>query len=1017
MKKILIAILALTLATTVSAQEQQLTRDQILSMSFEELSDLPFDQLMAAAETLGVSSVDELFAMIMNKNVSSASKKEESAFTSPLSSTVITRDELRSYGVSTIEEALRFVPGVIVSEKYNGIYDVQLRGLNNIPDNHWCLYTENSNTILMVDGRPLQNQGMGSTNMDMIPVSIEDIAQIEVVRGAVSALYGMGAVTGVINIVTEKPSVDSKIVSGQFKMGNYNTMNGEVAVRKAINNKLSVGLSVNMQRRDRVTNKIHLYPQDDYSGNDYYIQPEGSAYYNPANNVPFSADSLQSMINAGRLISVKNGGAFTKVEIKNMRDAYNDAGLSTMYTILSGIKTLASMFPNKINASMSDAEITKTVQAMLPQLKEMGLLDKFGLGDASIEELNSFAAYSAPAIKNDFSALANSYQFKNLFGQVNIDDAFEDPERSREAEGFNAYLSYNPNNDVRFDLSGGYHHAYDANTAISDWPLALTYRRFDNYYANLNSNIYGANIAVSYTGGPQDFIVGFPSFSVTYNNLNASAEYTHTWKGLDITPALSYQYLHYKDVDNDDDTYLSSGFLNSSSAKMSVFGAGLRLDYKIGGLRLIGCGHVDKTDAPDKWNPSWQFAANYQINTNNFVRFVYGKSNRAPVFANTKSNFKWVREGMSDPNIIQLLGTPESDLASIHGIELGYRWKPTQQLLIDAEFYNSWSKDYGRLAAAQSMLAIDSTNLITILGNVMAGNIDYSDPVQVVSSLGQFDRKLNLRYQQLDYKVKQMGVSVNVDWIISKKLIAKVNANWQRTIIDNYFVYNQTKHIKEQFTATTKSAMNLTGLMDEFNARPEALRQSFIENAFVYTPTFDELSYFNEMTDEHKAKLIKGLKSATYFGTGYNDKETGKTYQASQVAGYYVSYSYSICKDHTTGDYFFGSANAPEQKIENNHKHKDTPSFYGVVGLIYKPTDKINISAFGNFMSARTMSISCGTVDLDAKFILNLKAGYKLSQGCELFGTANNLFANGKRDFAYTDPQKALYSIGVNFAF
>lgn len=1014
MRKILFTTLALFLVMSVSAQEpQQLTRDQILNMSFEELSDLPFDQLMAAAETLGVSSVDELFAMIMNKSVSSASKKEESAFTSPLSSTVITRDELRSYGVSTIEEALRFIPGVIVSEKFNGIYDVQLRGLNNIPDNHWCLYTENSNTILMIDGRPLQNQGMGSTNMDMIPVSIEDIAQIEVVRGAVSALYGMGAVTGVINIVTEKPSVDSKIVSGQFKMGNYNTMNGEVAIRKAINNKLSVGLTVNMQRRDRVTNKIYLYPQDEYSGNDIYVQKEGAAYNTLANNIPFTQDSLQSMVDAGYLTSAKDGGAYTKVQIKNMRVAYNDASMSSMYELLSKIKQIAAVFPDKINTSMSNDDITKNARELLPLLKQQGLISQ----DISDEELYSYASFCGPAIKNDISELANSYQFKDLYGQVDIDDAFEDPSRSRESEGFNAYLSYVPSNNIRFDLSSGYHHAYDANTAISDWPLALTYRRFDNYYVNLNSNIYGANIAVSYTGGPQDFIVGFPSFSVKYDNVNVSAEYTHSWKGLDITPALSYQHLLYTDVKNNDKTYLSSGFLNSSSATMTVFGAGLRLDYKLGNLRLIGCGHVDKTDAPDKWNPSWQFAANYQINTNNFVRLVYGKSNRAPVFANTKSNFKWVRESMSDPDIIQLLGTPESDLASIHGIELGYRWKPTQQLLVDAEFYSSWSKDYGRLAAAQSMLAIDSTNLISTLGEVMSGNIDYSNPVEIITTLGQFNRKLNLRYQQLDYKVKQVGASINVDWIISKKLIAKINANWQKTIIDNYFVYHQSKHIKEQFTATTKSAMNLTGLMDDFNSIKEEFRQPFIEKAFVYTPTFEELSYFNSLTPDHKERLLGGLMMAAMGDLSYTDKEDGHEYQASQVAGYYVSYKYSICRDYTSGDYFFGSANAPEQIIENNHKHKDTPSFYGVVGLIYKPTDKINISAFGNFMSARTMSISCGTVDLDAKFTLNVKAGYKLSQGCELFGTANNLFANGKRDFAYTDPQKAMYSIGVNFAF
>ena len=141
-----VALLAAMFSTNIDAQ-QQLTKEQILNMSIEELSDLSLEDLMQAVETLGVSSVDELFNLIMNKNVSSASKKEESSFTSPLSSTVITRDEMRTYGISNIEEAFRLIPGMIVTEKTNGIYDIQMRGLNNIPDNNMFLYTERQHTF------------------------------------------------------------------------------------------------------------------------------------------------------------------------------------------------------------------------------------------------------------------------------------------------------------------------------------------------------------------------------------------------------------------------------------------------------------------------------------------------------------------------------------------------------------------------------------------------------------------------------------------------------------------------------------------------------------------------------------------------------------------------------------------------------------------------------------------------------------------------------------------------------
>ncbi|MBQ2321305.1 MAG: TonB-dependent receptor plug domain-containing protein, partial [Bacteroidales bacterium] len=251
-KKILSLLLLAAVTFSASAQ-QKLPREQILAMTTDELSELPLEDLMEAVETLGVSSVDELFALIMNKNVSSASKQEENTFTSPLSTTVITYDEMRTYGVTTIEEAFRLIPGMIVAEKTNGIYDIQMRGLANIPDNNMLLYTENANTLVLIDGRSVNNLTMGAVNFDILPIDIEDVERIEVVRGAASALYGSNAVTGVINIITKKPDSAGAIVSGNAQMGNDNTYIGNVAVRKAFNSKFAAGITLSMQQRHRST--------------------------------------------------------------------------------------------------------------------------------------------------------------------------------------------------------------------------------------------------------------------------------------------------------------------------------------------------------------------------------------------------------------------------------------------------------------------------------------------------------------------------------------------------------------------------------------------------------------------------------------------------------------------------------------------------------------------------------------------------------------------------------------------
>ena len=120
------AVLLIFSTAAFSQEGNKITKEQVLSMSIDELSELPLEDLMAAVEALGVSSVDELFAMIMNKNVSSASKSEESSFTSPLATTVITRDELRTYGATTIEDAFRRADALMYAKKYEIKHDKKI---------------------------------------------------------------------------------------------------------------------------------------------------------------------------------------------------------------------------------------------------------------------------------------------------------------------------------------------------------------------------------------------------------------------------------------------------------------------------------------------------------------------------------------------------------------------------------------------------------------------------------------------------------------------------------------------------------------------------------------------------------------------------------------------------------------------------------------------------------------------------------------------------------------------------
>nr|WP_321450150.1 TonB-dependent receptor plug domain-containing protein [uncultured Carboxylicivirga sp.] len=255
-------IFAFTQITFAQNTPKTKTKEEVLNMTMEEMSSLPLEELMQLMDIVGVSSLEELYDLLLNKNVVSASKKEESIFDSPLSTTVLSHDQIISSGATCIEEALRLVPGVIVREKTNGNYDVHIRGNDNLPSKNLMLYSENMNTLVMINGRPVFNYSHGGTLWETLPVSFEDIDRIEVVRGPSSALYGPNAVTGVINIITQTIDTNTPLLSGNISGGNLNTYLADLALRKKLNDKFSVGVTGNFETRDRNTDEILIYDRD-----------------------------------------------------------------------------------------------------------------------------------------------------------------------------------------------------------------------------------------------------------------------------------------------------------------------------------------------------------------------------------------------------------------------------------------------------------------------------------------------------------------------------------------------------------------------------------------------------------------------------------------------------------------------------------------------------------------------------------------------------------------------------------
>jgi iron complex outermembrane receptor protein len=131
---------------------------------------------------------------LVNVQVTSVSKKETDAFTSPAAISVITQDDIQRNGFTRIPDALRMVPGMDVAQINASQWAVSARGFNSsFPDK----------LLVLVDGRSVYTPAFSGVVWEIQDLVMEDVDRIEIIRGPGAALWGDNAVNGVINIITK----------------------------------------------------------------------------------------------------------------------------------------------------------------------------------------------------------------------------------------------------------------------------------------------------------------------------------------------------------------------------------------------------------------------------------------------------------------------------------------------------------------------------------------------------------------------------------------------------------------------------------------------------------------------------------------------------------------------------------------------------------------------------------------------------------------------------------------------
>ena len=133
-------------------------------------------------------------ADLANVEVTTASKEPEEIWKTPAAVDVLTQEDIRRSGATSIPEVLRLVPGVQVARINSNQWSVNIRGLGS---------GFSKSVLVLIDGRSVYTPLYAGVYWDVQNVLLDDVERIEVIRGPGGTIWGSNAVNGVINIITK----------------------------------------------------------------------------------------------------------------------------------------------------------------------------------------------------------------------------------------------------------------------------------------------------------------------------------------------------------------------------------------------------------------------------------------------------------------------------------------------------------------------------------------------------------------------------------------------------------------------------------------------------------------------------------------------------------------------------------------------------------------------------------------------------------------------------------------------
>jgi len=525
------------------------------------------------AQSMDYGALENLFGEPVT---TAATGTPQRASEAPANMTIITADDIRRSGSRNIPEILSRIPGLDVLRSGLAGYDIGVRGYQQ---------PTQPRMLVLIDGRQVFLDDYSRTDWSNLPVNIDDIRQIEVVKGASSALFGSNAASGVINIVTYSPAYNDNVV-GNVTLGtqHHRSLDATATLRRTWGGvKLSVG---SMDAREFRT------PRYSFDG---YITPENPGGTQPPEHryVAASArvalsDSLQAGVELTYTRSVSNFADATDFNIMGVqhdksRSARASLDWDSRFGAIGVNAYLNHTFVRILETGTGDIGFGTKMNLLVVQLQ-----DQFKLGTSHTIRLNMEYRYrdyrqyneqsiiQKPHLAQDFVSVGGAWiwtpndkiSFSNAFrfdhrtsrqaGDINTTGVFNyaDHRHDNNAISANSSLSYSltASDRVRIGygrgvmlpslIQNGYSQIMDFGgsflidvegnprlrpTIVQDVSVDYS-RRIDPLSSVLRTSVFyewNKNIAAPFLDGETVFIDGRPAVSNYAQNVGGS----HGWGG------------------------------------------------------------------------------------------------------------------------------------------------------------------------------------------------------------------------------------------------------------------------------------------------------------------------------------------------------------------------------------------------------------------------------------------------------------------------------------------------------